>query len=157
MKQEPLTRALKEHALISKLPEAHVAFLSGCTKNVRYDEDEYVFKEGQEANQLFLVRRGKIALEVYDPQGGTATVETLHSGDVVGWSTIFPPYRWHVDARAMKDTMAFAIDGECLRKKLEADHDFGYAFTRLMLREVHRRLERLHLQSLDVYKAGDDG
>ncbi len=153
METESLARSLNEHNVVSELDDAHVAFLSGCTKNVRFKAGEYLFREGDDADEVFLVRKGKVSLEIHDTTRGTIVMETLHAGDLMGWSTLFPPYQWHADARATKDTLLFSVDGKCLRTKLEADHTFGYRFTRLMLREVHRRLERSRLQVLDVYRA----
>ncbi len=147
-----LARSLEGHPVLTDLEPRHVEFLSGCTKNVRYEAGQYLFREGEEASHVFLVRKGKISLEIHDATRGIIVVETLHAGDVIGWSAIFPPHRWSIDARPVKDTLVFAIDGTCLRKKLDEDHSFGYAFTRLMLREVHRRLERARLQILDVFR-----
>lgn len=152
METASLARSLKEQKILTDLADSHIAFLSGCTKNVRCRQGEYLFREGQAADQVYLLRKGKLSLEVYDATRGTIVIETLHSGEVLGWSTIFPPYRWHGDGRATKDSLLFAIDGTCLRKKLDGDHSFGYAFTRLLLREAHRRLERARLQILDVYR-----
>jgi CRP/FNR family transcriptional regulator, cyclic AMP receptor protein len=153
MKKVSLARSLAEHAFLAELKAEHLQFLAGCTKNLRLPTDGFLFREGDEADQLFILREGKVSLEIHHPTRGTLVVETLHGGEPIGWSTLFPPYRWHLDGRAARDTLLFAVDGPCLRDKLEADHDFGYAFTRLMLREVHRRLERVRLQTLDVYRA----
>jgi CRP-like cAMP-binding protein len=153
METASLARSLKEHKVVSELKEEHVEFLAGCTKNVRYEEGEYLFREGEQADHAYLLRKGKISLEIYDPTRGTIVVESVHAGEVLGWSVLFPPYHWHLDAKAVKDTLVFAIDGKCLRDKLDRDHSFGYAFTRLMLRVAHLRLDRLRLQILDVYKA----
>ena len=149
-----LARSLREQKLFAELDDDHIAFLSGCTKNVRYAAREYLFRENDEAAHVYLVRKGKISLEISNASRGVSVLETLHPGEIMGWSTIFPPYQWHADARAVKDTLVFAIDGKCLRTKLDGDHSFGYAFSRLMLRVVHRRLERARLQILDVYRAG---
>ena len=42
-----------------------------------------------------------MALETYVPQRGALTIETLHDGDLVGWSWLVPPYRTMFDARAL--------------------------------------------------------
>ncbi|MEZ4445460.1 MAG: cyclic nucleotide-binding domain-containing protein [Polyangiaceae bacterium] len=150
---ETLARSLQQQKLLGELSESHVAFLAGCTKNARFEEGSFLFREGDDADAVYILRKGKVSLEIYDPTRGTIVVETLGPGEVLGWSTIFPPHQWDLDGRAAKDTLAFSIDGHCLRRKLDGDHDFGYAFTRLMLREVHRRLERTRLQTLDVFRA----
>lgn len=152
METESLARSIAEHEALANLDEDHIAFLSGCTKNVRYAAGDYLFREGEEASLLYLVRTGKVSLEIHAAKPGTIVVETLHAGELMGWSCLFPPHRWHVDGRAAKDTLVFAVEGKCLRNKLETDSAFGYAFTRTMLREVHRRLERTRLQVLDVYR-----
>ena len=48
------------------------------------------------------------------------TIETLHDGDLLGWSWLFPPYRTVFDARALGDVRTVAFDGACLRGKCEA-------------------------------------
>ena len=60
----------------------------------------------------------------------TLVIETLHAGDVLGWSWLFPPYRIRYDARAMEEVHAIAFDGACLRQKCDADHDLGYELMR---------------------------
>jgi CRP-like cAMP-binding protein len=147
-----LSRSLGEHPFLSELAPAHVAFLAGCTKNQRFTAGELLFQEDTPATSLYLLRSGKVALEATVSGRGSVQVETLVTGDVLGWSVLFPPYRWHVDGRAVEPTLAFVVDGVCLRGKIEADVGLGYALTRRLLYEVHRRLERARLQQLDVYR-----
>lgn len=151
MKEESLFRSLEEHAVIKGLLPSHIEFLSGCTKNVRVAFDQFLFREGQPADELYLVRSGKLAIEVHDGARGPIVVETIGPDDAIGWAALNPPYRWSADARALEPTLVFAIDGACLRHKLDEDHTFGYAFARRLLGEVHERLERVRLQILDVY------
>lgn len=153
METHSLARALAQNTLLTKLSTDHLEFLSGCAKNVRLAAGAYLFREGDEASELFLIRRGVVSLEIYAPPQGTLAAETAGSGDLLGWSVLFPPYTWSMDARVMEDALLFSIDGACLRRKLEADHDFGYHLMRVVLEHVHRRLERLRLQQLDVYRS----
>jgi CRP-like cAMP-binding protein len=153
MQPESLERSLREHAFVAGMTDAHIEFLAGCTKNVRFAPGDYLVREGEPADTLLLLRTGLIQLESYAPGRGSAGIETLGSGEVIGWATLFPPHRWHLDARALEPVLAFGVDGQCLRAKIEADHDFGYFVMRTLLFIVHRRLERARLQQLDVYKA----
>lgn len=153
MAVESLARALGEHAFVAELSRAQVEFLTGCAKNARYERGQFLFREDTPADTLFLLRQGKVALEADVPGRGSVQVETLGPGGVLGWSVLFPPYLWHLDGRAVEPTLAFAIDGHCLRNKIEQDKEFGYAVVRRLLFEVHRRLDRARLQQLDVYKA----
>ena len=149
---ENLERLLREHPFLSGLQSDQLAFMVGCAKNVRFDEGAYLFRDGEEANAFFLVREGDIALEMEVPPRGRVVVETLEPGDIIGWSWLFPPYRWDVDARAMRRSRLIQFDGQCLRDKLDQDHALGFALTKKLLFAVHERLERVRLQNLDIYR-----
>jgi len=154
METQSLARSLREHSLVKGFLDGQVEFLSGCTKNVRVAAGRFLFREGNAADELYLVRSGNVALEVHDGARGTVVLETIGADDTLGWAALNPPYRWNVDARAVEPTLLFVINGTCLRGKLDADHTFGYAFTKRMMNEIHERLERARLQALDVYGVG---
>ncbi len=150
---ENLARLLKEHPFLSGLEQRHLEFLTGCAANVRFAADEFLFKEGQESDASYLVRSGRVVLEIAVPGRGPAQLQTIEAGEVLGWSWLYPPYRWQFDARAVEPVRAIRLDGNCLRAKCEADHDLGYELVKRFLYQVHTRLERTRLQLLDVYRA----
>ena len=78
-------------------------------------------------------------------------IATLGDGTVVGWSWLFPPYRWSFDARAIEDTRAIAFDGACLRGKCDSDHELGYVLMQRFAQIILDRLQAARLQLLDVY------
>ena len=79
------------------------------------------------------------------------TIDTIQEGEVLGWSWLFPPYRWHFDARALQLTRAVAFDGKCLRDKCDRDHDLGYEMVRRFAEVITQRLQSARLQLLDLY------
>lgn len=149
---EDLTRPLGGHPFLSGLDEAMIKTVVGCAKNVRFSPGDFLFREGEEATTFYLVRSGRVSLEVHMPGKEPVRVETACEGDLVGLSWMLPPARVHLDARALDAVVAFALDGACLRAKMEADHHLGYAISKRLLELMFRRLERVRLQRLDVYK-----
>ncbi len=151
---EGLERIVREHPFFTGLDEGFCALVCGCAKNVRFEAGQYLFHEGQPVDYLYLLRHGRVGLEVTAPGRGTVTFRTLVAGEVVGVSWLIPPYRSSFDAKALERTRAIAMDATCLRRKCEDDHDLGYE---LMKRFVPILVERLHgtqLQILDVYGTG---
>ena len=73
---------------------------------------------------------------VHVPGRGRRQVQTLGEGDMVGWSWLFPPYRWHFDARAVEPARALAFDCKCLRAKMRNDHELGYDLAKRFFREL---------------------
>ena len=52
------------------------------------------------ADTFYVLRHGSVALETFVPTRGPVVIETIEAGEVLGWSWLFAPYRWHFDARA---------------------------------------------------------
>ena len=133
------------------LSPAQLELIAGCGSNERFDTGAQLFSEGAAANRFFLIRHGAVALEIETPGRGPLTIETMHEGDVVGWSWLFEPYKWQFDARATAPTAAVSFDGACLRGKCESDHELGYQLMRRFAASMLDRLQATRLQLLDVY------
>jgi CRP/FNR family cyclic AMP-dependent transcriptional regulator len=125
--------------------------VSGCARNLRFEPGQYLFREGDDANEFYLIRHGTVALEILPPGQTPVVFATERQGDIVGTSWLVPPYRWRFDARAMELTRAIGINAQCLRNKCEADHDLGYELMKRFLPVVVQRLDEARLQLLDVY------
>jgi CRP-like cAMP-binding protein len=157
MMVETLEGVLGEHVFFRGLAPEFLGVVVGCASNVRFRPGEVVFREGGEANQFYLIRQGQIAIEVFVPGRGALTIQTLGAGEAMGWSWLFPPYRWNFDARAVKDTLALALDGKCLRQKCEENHDLGYEMMKRFSVIMTARLQATRLQLLDVYGGAAEG
>ncbi len=148
---ETLEHIVSEHPFFAGLESQYTGLLTGCASNTRFPAGAYIFKEGDEANEFYLLRSGRVALETFSPQHKPIVVATLGEGDILGWSWLMPPYVWKFNAHAMQDTRAIALDGKCLRNKCEQNHDLGYEILKRFARIVDERLEATRLQLLDVY------
>ena len=148
---ETLERILAQHSFFAGLEASYTNLLVGCAANVRFDAGKYIFKEGEAANEFYVIRAGKVALEIFAPQRKPIILETLSEGELLGWSWLLPPYHWKFHARAVEDTRAIALDGKCLRAKCEQNHDLGYELLKRFSQIVEQRLEAARFQLLDVY------
>lgn len=148
---ETLERIIREHPFFAQLDLRFCDLVCGCAKNVRFEAGQFLFREGEAANEFYLLRHGRVALEIAVPGRPVLTIQTLGEGEIVGVSWLIPPYRWEYDARALEDTRAIAINGSCLRAKCESDHDLGYEMMKRVVPIVIRRLHAARVQMLDVY------
>ena len=147
---EGLERIVREHPFFSGMKEEFLELISGCAKNVRFEAGQYMFHEGQPADQFYLLRSGRVALQISAPER-TLTVQTVGEDEIVGASWLVPPYRWGFDAKALELTRAIAMDAACLRGKCEGDHDLGYELMKRFMPILIQRLHATRLQILDVY------
>jgi CRP-like cAMP-binding protein len=151
---ETLERILAEHPFFRGLDPRYLKLAAGCASNVRFDAGQFIFREGEEANHFYLIRQGRVAVEIFVPNKGSVLLQTLEEGDILGWSWLIPPYHWRFDARAVEMTRAIALDGKCLRDKCEADHDLGYELLKRFASILGQRLDATRFQLLDVYGTG---
>lgn len=149
--QRGIKELLAEHPFFQDLTPEYFELVAGCGRNVRFEADTYLGKEGEQADSFFLIRSGLVAVETHAPARGVICLQTLHAGDVAGWSWIFPPYEWTFDLKATELTLVVALDGKCLRQKCEQDTRLGYLLMKKFAGILTARLRATRLQLLDVY------
>jgi CRP-like cAMP-binding protein len=142
---------LEEAPMFAGMAPERRAQVAGCGSNRVFADGEYLLREGEPADTFFVLRQGDVALETYVPQLGPLRIETLHAGDVLGWSWIVPPHRTAFDARATGTVRSIAFDGRCLRGKFEQDNGLGYDLLTRFVTVMAERLQATRLQLLDVY------
>jgi len=151
---ETIETLLQDVPFFAALAPEELELVAGCASNVHFDENEVLFREGEQADTFYLVRHGVIAIEMFVPGRGTTTIETIEAGEIVGWSWLFPPYRWHFDARALVPVRATSFDGACIRGKCDASPALGYGLMSRVSQVLIERLQWTRLRLLDVYGDG---
>ena len=149
---ETLEPLLAEHPLFSGMEERYLHILAGCARNVRFESNDVIFRQGETANEFYLLRTGKVALQLFADRRGPLTILTLEEGEVLGWSWLSPPYRWKFTACALETTRAISLDGRCIREKAETDHDLGYELLKRFVQVIEERVRATSLRLLNVYE-----
>ena len=148
---ETLERLLLGHPFFAGIEPALGRLLVSCARNLRFAPGQFLCREGEPANEFFLIREGTVALELHVPGRPPMVIATVGEGEIVGASWLLPPYRWGNDARAVTPTRAFGMDATCLRDKCEADHHVGYEMMKRFLPVMVRRMQAARQQMVDVY------
>jgi CRP/FNR family cyclic AMP-dependent transcriptional regulator len=151
MEPQDLTESLHKHPFLSDMDANMIKTLTSCASNVVFQEGALLFHEGEDAKLFYLIRSGRVGLEIQAGERGAIRIQTIGPGEVLGWSWLISPYKWHFDAIALEQIHAFSIDASCLRTKCETDHHFGYEMLRRFSAVLERRLDATRLQLLDMY------
>lgn len=152
-------RLLAEHPFFAGLDEDVLALVVGCAEIAHFRAGELLFRSGAPADRFFVLRSGRVALELTAPGRAPLVVETAEAGEVVGWSWLVPPHEWFCDGRAVEETSVVALDGACLRGKCDADPRLGYQLLSRVARVMYERLQASRVRLLDLYgtpRAVDD-
>src|SRR3954453_24108715 len=90
---QTIDELLDEIDVFRGLDDEQLDLIAGCALNRVFADGDHLLREGDPANEFFAIRHGTVALETFVPQRGAMTIETLHGGDVLGWSWLVPPHR----------------------------------------------------------------
>ena len=127
---------LSTHAFFSGLSEDYIELLSEFATQKHVAKGNVLFQQGKPADKFYLVRKGKVSVQVPALVGPVLELQILGENQMLGWSWLIPPYRWNFLARAVEDTDLIEFDGVAILAKCERDPKFGYElfkrFTALM-------------------------
>ncbi len=151
MQQQGLGSIIAAHRFFKDVDPSFPEMVSGCAKNVRFGSGDHLFNEGDNAAAFYLLRHGRVSLEIKAPGRQPMQFMTADEGDIVGISWLVPPYRWSYDARALEQVRAIALDATCLREKCDADNHLGYELMKRFVPALAERLHNTRLQLLDLY------
>lgn len=135
---EPL---LKVNPFFEGMRSNQISALVGCATNLRFNHGDYLFRAGQKAERFFVIREGQVHLRIPGKQEGSIDVSLLNEGDVLGWSWLFPPFKWQFDARAEGTVRVIALDADCVNAKCEKDPVLGYELMKRFALIVTDRLQ----------------
>ncbi|MEU1106890.1 cyclic nucleotide-binding domain-containing protein [Streptomyces tibetensis] len=125
--------------------------LMRVAREVSFESGTRLFEEGLRSDRFWIVRTGTVVLDLHIPGRRAAAVETLGHGELVGWSSYFPPYVWHLGAEAASPVRAHEFDAEAVRAMCAGDPEFGRAIADRVGRVVAHRLHASRIRLLDLY------
>jgi CRP/FNR family transcriptional regulator, cyclic AMP receptor protein len=148
---EGLGGILRDHPFFAGMSAVYRELVVGCARNEVFSAGQYIYRENDPADRFYLIRHGRVALEVHVPGRAPIIVDTLRSGEMMNWSWLVPPYRAQFDARAVELTRLIGLDGSCLRAKMDEDATLGYELHRRFAPVVASRLAAARRQLIDMY------
>lgn len=154
---ESIRDLVEAHPFFDSLDASHLDTIAECGRNRAFPVDSYLCREGEPADVFYVLRRGRVALEVALPNRGKVIIDSADVGDVVGVSWLFPPYRWQFDARAVEPVGAVELDAACLRGKCDADPELGYDLMKRFAAVYVGRMASARLRLLDLYGSSRAG
>jgi len=146
-----LDTLLLEHPFFQGMDPEACSRLSKCAQKNVYDAGEYIIREGEVADRFFLVRHGRVAIELHSPGKAPMVIATIDGGEMFGWSWVSPPYKWSFSARAVQLTRLLSLDAKCIVALMEDDKTLGYDFYKRLMPVISERLSATRIQLTNIY------
>ena len=122
---------LKECVLFSELNDGELETIAASASEKQYEAGTTMFSVGDNAEELFVVQEGRIAVQMTLPKSGAQasrriTVDVATKGEIAGWSALIEPYKYTFTAVCMQKTSTISINGNKLRWVLRDNPKIGY-------------------------------
>jgi CRP/FNR family transcriptional regulator, cyclic AMP receptor protein len=123
-------------AINKKTPIDWEALLAGIARGktvVEYGPDRRIFDQGQPADSIFYVRKGKVKLSVISKQGKEAIVATLGAGDFLGEGCLAGQPLRMATATTVTDCNLFRIEKLLMLRMIHEKHEISELFVAHLL------------------------
>lgn len=112
--------------VFANLSEADLLAIAAFCYEETFDEGQALLVEDAPADKLFVIERGKVALDKKVQLGRhstprSATIDYIGPGKVAGFSALVEPYVYSTSVISVEPTRAIVVDGIALRAYL-AEH-----------------------------------
>ena len=154
--EQDLRTQMERHPFLAGMSSHHLDMLSQYAQQRRFQRGEMVFRAGEEAHGFYLIQHGTVALEGSVIEGEPIASDVVNSGEALGWSWLFPPYRWHFDARAIEPTTAIFLAGDTLRQHYNEDLTLAHALFKRMSTVMVHRLQHTRRKLIETMQIARD-
>ena len=150
-------RELEKIPWFQVIKPEHLQKIAGISHLQEIKSGEVLFREGDQDDYLYVVIKGRVALDIFVPHRGKVRINTAETWDVFGWSGVTPNiHQRTAGATAVMDGLVVGIDSEKLREACDEDHDLGYVVMRRLMNVVASRLLVTRLQLIDMFASPEE-
>ncbi|EAR22164.1 Crp/Fnr family transcriptional regulator [Nitrococcus mobilis] len=151
MAKDSISEYLANQSFFADLSPAFRKFLARHAVRRPLQRDEILFQHGDPARRFYLVYDGSVVIEVPAIYGPSLEVQKLGPGQILGWSWLIPPYRWHFQARTEAPTEVIEFDGEAVRARCDQHPAFGYALLKCFSALMSERLQAARRKMMEEW------
>jgi len=148
-----LQEVIQEHPFFRDVETLYIEHLASTAEALTFKAGEYVVRDGETADRVFLVTRGKVDLGLACSGRSNVSIQALGPGDVIGWSWIVPPHQWRLDAMAVEDADVVSLDATYLRSQCKKDRNLGYTILSHVNEVVAQRLSGARDRIIEIYRS----
>jgi CRP-like cAMP-binding protein len=136
---------LKRYACFRTLTEDQRRAVAHLAKEVCYEAERVLFREGQRGTQLYMLSAGEVEVLYNIGEEGPVCVDTVGGGEILGCSTLVKPYTYTSTVRCLNEIEALVIDSAALRELMEENPSIGYEIQRQIIQLLLDRVIDLRL------------
>lgn len=137
---------LKEFKFFKNLDDDFLEKMAKVASLESYQKGDYIFKEGDDSDFLYIVEEGKVALETRVYSEKVVRLATVRKDDYFGWSSVVEPYKCTASRYVLEDTTCLLLDGKVMREECKKDTELGFFLMEKVAKMISIQLKKTREQ-----------
>ena len=151
MSNQSITEYLSAHEFFSEFRDDDLKFLCECSSTREIKKGQILFRQGENADKFYVVRSGRISIQMPAIMGPTLEIQTVDEDQVLGWSWLISPYLWNFQTKAEEDSELLQFDGVAILARCEQEPKFGYELLKKFAGLMSVRLNAARQKMMDEW------
>ncbi|ESS73817.1 cyclic nucleotide-binding protein [Methyloglobulus morosus KoM1] len=151
MGNQLIVEYLSAHEFFSGLSEETLKYLCEYSSEFAIKKGQILFQQGENADKFYVVRNGRIAIQMPAIIGPSLEIQTLGKDQVLGWSWLISPYKWNFQAMPEEDSELLMFDGTTILARCEKEPKFGYELLKKFAALMSVRLDAARQKMMDEW------
>lgn len=141
---------LKRCPFVRELDNEQLKMMAQITSEEVYEAGDNLVKQGRTIDKLFVIEEGLVGIYLEVGPMNLRMLQSASNFEVVGWSSMLPPYRASNTVKAMETTKAVVFNAKELMDMCEANPIIGLKVHRGLASVVAVRLRNAFTQLMGV-------
>jgi len=151
MSNPSITEYLSAHEFFSEFSDDVLKFLCECSSTREIKKGQILFLQGEHADKFYVVRSGRISIQMPAIMGPTLEIQAVDEDQVLGWSWLISPYQWNFQTKAEEDSELLQFDGAEILARCEQEPKFGYELLKKFAALMSEGLNAARLKMMDEW------
>ena len=151
MSNQSITEYLSAHEFFSEFSDDVLKFLCECSSTREIKKGQILFRQGENADKFYVVRSGRISIQMPAIMGPTLEIQAVDEDQVLGWSWLISPYQWNFQTKAEEDSELLQFDGVAILARCEQEPKFGYELLKKFAGLMSVRLNAARQKMMDEW------
>ena len=147
-----VTELLRSVAIFKDLDDGELARVSEVCKEEKFKSGEFIFREGEQGNRLYLIVEGEVRISRVVPGSGEEALAVLKPGALFGEMAVFDRSERSTDAIANNEVRCLTIARPDFELLLDFNRELAYKVLWACVRLLSARLRSTN-DSLRVFLA----
>ncbi len=141
---------LKKYPFAGEFSDEQLKAIAKLAKEETYEAGDFLIKQGRTIEKLFLIEHGLVGIYLELGPISHRLLQSASDFEVVGWTSMLPPYHARATAKAIETTKVLALNSKGMIALCNKNPEIGNIVYRRLATLIALRLDSAFIQLMGV-------